>query len=111
MFLFLFLSSKAKAFQCYWNNAVCHKESSMGPELDKPTESKSSEILFRLSHLWKVLYQSCTLALPGDLYKKNWDLSCYSKCSGINRTLYSRDLNSLVSQQFSLKKTAFHKIM
>ena len=58
MFLFLFLSSKAKAFQCYWNNAVCHKESSMGPELDKPTESKSSKILFRLKGAILELYSS-----------------------------------------------------
>ena len=83
----------------------------MGPELDKPTESKSSEIVFKISHLWKVSYQSCTLALSGDVSKQNWDLSCYTKSSGINCTLYSRDLNSLGSQQFSLKKMVFHKIM
>ena len=58
MFLFLFLSSKAKAFQCYWNNALCHKESSMGSELDKPTESKSREILLRLKGAILELYSS-----------------------------------------------------
>ena len=37
---------------------MCHKESSMGPELDKPTESKSSEILFRLKGAILELYSS-----------------------------------------------------
>ena len=79
----------------------------MGPELDKPTESKSSQILFRLKGAILELYSS------SDWWPSNQkrDLTFYTKCSGINYTLYSRGLNSLGFQQFSLKKTAFHKNM
>ena len=54
----------------------------MGPELDKPTESKSSEILFRL----KGAILGCTLAVTGDLSKQKRGVSFYTKCRGINCT-------------------------
>ena len=69
---------------------VSQRKLKMGPELDKPTESKSREILFRLKGAILELYSSST----GDLSNQKRDLSFYTKCRGINCILYSRGLNS-----------------
>lgn len=53
--LFLFL--QGATVQCYWHNALRHEESSVGPWLDQPSESKfvSTLIQLPLYFCWRIL--------------------------------------------------------